>query len=167
MPTIHEFVQELDQEAPATRRLLERVPDDRLDWRPHAKSMALGALAAHLASLPRAIVDLARQATFDASQTRPRPAATNSAELVRTFDENVAYAKEQLSAMSDADLALPWKMVMGDRVVLEITRGAVLRSILFNHSYHHRGQLTVYLRENDVPLPPVYGPSADEMPFGL
>ncbi|HEX8693553.1 MAG TPA: DinB family protein [Longimicrobium sp.] len=167
MATIAELLQELEQEAPTTRRVLERVPEDQLGWKPHEKSMSLGELAMHIATLPGGIAELALQSTFDMSTRIPRPAAASTAELVSAFDQSVARAREVLGGMSDADLAAPWKMVRGEQVVLSITRGALLRTIMMNHSYHHRGQLSVYLRQTGALVPSIYGPSADEAPrFG-
>lgn len=167
MPLLAELIQELELEARATRRLLERVPDGSLEWGPHPKSMTLGVLANHIAMLPRGIVEISKQAAFDASQQAPRPQPASARELLTTLDEGVAYALAELGAMTQEDMELPWRLVFGERELLLINRGDLLRTILLNHWYHHRGQLTVYLRENDVPLPSIYGPSADEMPFGL
>ncbi|HLS47233.1 MAG TPA: DinB family protein [Gemmatimonadales bacterium] len=164
--TIKELLQELEQEAPTTRRVLERVPTDRLAWRPHAKSMSLGELATHIARLPGPISEMARAGSFDAASIPPTTSAANTDEILAIFDASLAHARDTISAVNDADLAGPWRMVRGDQELMSMPRGAVFRSILFNHWYHHRGQLTVYLRLNDVPLPSVYGPSADERPFG-
>ena len=167
MATVRELLQELEQEAPATRRVLERVPADRLDWRPHERSMSLGQLAHHLAQLPRGIVYASLQPSFDPGALPAPVPPAGIRELLQTFDEGMEYARQTLGAMPDADLDIPWKVMRGDTVVLSMPRGAVLRTILLNHSYHHRGQLTVYLRLNGVPLPSVYGPTADAPPFGM
>ncbi len=160
--TIAELMQELDQEAKATRRVLERVPPDRYDWRPHEKSFTLGQLAMHVAMLPGAISEMAGKPTFDVKTRIPRPSPGGADELMSTYDQSVEKARTLLGAMKDSDLALPWRMVDGEREVMALPRSGVLRTILFNHWYHHRGQLTVYLRLLNVPLPSVYGPSADE-----
>ena len=166
MTSVRELLQELEQEAPATRRVLARVPGDRLDWRPHERSMSMGQLANHLAQLPRGIVAASLQPSFDpVALTPPVPPAGIDA-LLATFDDAMTYVRATLGAMSDADLDIPWKVMRGEKVLFTMPRRAVLRTILLNHSYHHRGQLTVYLRLNGVPLPSVYGPSADEPPFG-
>jgi uncharacterized damage-inducible protein DinB len=163
--TVAELLQELEQEAGNTRRTLERVPEDRLAWKPHEKSPSLGQLALHIAMLPGAITDVALKPAYEAGPRLPRPSAGSRAELLETFDQSLAQAKARLGAVDDAALGATWKMMNGDRVVMELPRGAVLRTVLLNHWYHHRGQLTVYLRLLGVPLPAIYGPSADENPF--
>ncbi len=163
--TIAELLEELEREAPATRRVLERISDTALDWRPHERSRTLGELAMHLATLPGAIAELSLQPTFNVKTEVPRQSAPSAAALVAAFDESVARARRVLGAMDESELSLPWRLVDGERVLLEITRSVLLRTILLNHSYHHRGQLTVYLRQTGVPVPAVYGPSADESPF--
>jgi uncharacterized damage-inducible protein DinB len=165
MVTTEELVEELLQEAQSTRRVLERVPEDRLDWRPHPKSLTLGQLAMHVATLPGALTDIATWDTFDANTEIPRPSAASTAELLETLDRSVADARKLLGEMDDAALALAWTLVDGDRPIAVIPRHAFLRSTMLNHWYHHRGQLTVYLRLADALVPAIYGPSADEIPF--
>jgi len=165
MVTNDELLQELEQEAHTTRRVLGRVPEDQLGWRPHEKSMTLGQLAMHVASIPGAIAELSMHPTFDVKTEIPRPAATSVAELLARLDESVAQAKAILREMDDAALLSPWRMVDGDQEVAVISRAALLRSIMLNHWYHHRGQLTVYLRQTGSLVPAIYGPSADENPF--
>jgi len=166
MASVRELLQELEQEAPATRRVLERVPADRLDWRPHEKSMSMGQLANHLANIPRGIVTAAMQPSFDPGALPPPVPPASIPELLKTFDEGMEFARQTLGSMPDEDLGIPWNIMRGDTVLGTMPRGAVFRTILLNHSYHHRGQLTVYLRLNGIPLPSVYGPSADSPPFG-
>jgi uncharacterized damage-inducible protein DinB len=166
MVTTAKLLQELDQEAQATRRLLERIPDDQLDWQPHAKSMTLGRLAMQIATLPGGIAEISTWPSFDVSIEQPQPSAANSAELLAALDESLARARTVLSGMGDEALSTPWRLVNGDREIMTIPRAGLLRTIMLNHWYHHRGQLTVYLRELDVPLPGIYGPSADEKLFG-
>ncbi|HKQ99301.1 MAG TPA: DinB family protein [Pyrinomonadaceae bacterium] len=158
---------ELEQEAATTRKMLERVPENLFDWKPHEKSMALGQLAAHVAnlfgtwfqaSLSRDEFDLAESKAF-----RPESVA----ELLSAFDHNVADASELLQAQSDERMFETWTLRRGEQTLFRIPRWAVLRSMVFNHIIHHRGQLSVYLRLRDVPLPPVYGPTADEIPDAL
>jgi uncharacterized damage-inducible protein DinB len=160
--SIAALVQELEQEADATRRVLERVPDDRLDWRPHARSLTLGQLAMHVATLPGAIADIAARPAFDVGAEIPRPSAPDTATLLATLDRSLADAKASLGAMRDDALEEPWRMMRGEREVGAVPRGALLRSILLNHWYHHRGQLTVYLRQVGASVPAIYGNSADE-----
>lgn len=167
MATVQELLQELEQEAPATRRVLARVPAEQFDWRPHERSMSMGQLANHLAGLPRGIVYATLQESFDPGALPPPSPPASTEEMLATFDAGMDYARQQLAAMPDADLGIPWKIMRGDKQVLAMPRGAALRTILLNHSYHHRGQLTVYLRLNGIPLPSVYGPTADEPPFGF
>lgn len=164
MALIHSMLQELDQEAQTTRRLLERVPDGQLAWKPHPKSMTLGQLALHVAQLPGAIAEMAIQDRFPAPQFT-QPAATSAAELVPTLDQGIAKAKMLLDGLDDASMASTWTLVSGERELFTVPRGALLRSLMLNHWYHHRGQLVVYLRELDVPIPSIYGPTADENPF--
>ncbi len=166
MATIAELLQELDQEAQATRRLLERVPDDQLDWQPHAKSMTLGQLAMHIAMLPGGIAEISTWPSFDVAIDQPRPNATSTAELLAALDESLTRAKTVLGGMDDNALTTPWRLVNGDQEIMAIPRAGLLRAIMLNHWYHHRGQMTVYLRELEVPLPGIYGPSADENLFG-
>jgi uncharacterized damage-inducible protein DinB len=163
--TTAELLQELEQESQSTRRVLERVPEDRLAWKPHEKSMSLGQLALHVATLPGGIAEVATQSAFDVKTSVPRPEAASVAEVMKAFDESLARARSVLGAMDDAALASTWRMVDGDRELMAIPRSALLRTIMLNHLYHHRGQLTVYLRETGVPLPAIYGSSADEQPF--
>ena len=159
------LLQELEQEAQTTKRVLERVPDDRLGWRPHPKARTLGELAQHIAMVPGAVAEL--------SMTSPVqvPKFTDStlqraSELLPALDASLARARRALGPMSDATITASWRLMHGDRELMNIPRVAFLRSVMLNHWYHHRGQLSVYLRELDVPIPSIYGPSADENPFG-
>jgi uncharacterized damage-inducible protein DinB len=161
MLTIDDLLQELEQEAHATRRVLERIPGDRLDWKPHPKSMSLGQLAMHVANLPGAIAEVSTR-DFDAKTVIPRPGAKSTAELLAVLEESLARARRILGAMDDAELASPWRMMLGDRELWSVTRGQFLRSVMLNHWYHHRGQLTVYLRLTGALVPAVFGDSADE-----
>jgi uncharacterized damage-inducible protein DinB len=164
MSMIDALIQELEQEAQTTRRVLERVPDDRLDWKPHAKSMSLGQLALHVATMPGGVSTMARQSPFPKPEFT-QPGATAAAQLLPALDESVATAKTNLRAIGDAGLSSIWRVVDGDTELMALPVGAVLRFIMLNHWYHHRGQLSVYLRELNVPVPSIYGPSADENPF--
>ena len=165
MMTRDDLLQELEQGAHATRRVLERVPEDQLGWKPHEKSMTFGQLAMHVANLPGAIAEVALLPAFDIKTQIPLPSATSVAELIATLDRSVSRAKALLGGMDEAVLASTWRMVDGDREVFGIPRAAFLRSVMLNHWYHHRGQLTVYLRQTGALVPAVYGTSADENPF--
>jgi uncharacterized damage-inducible protein DinB len=151
---------ELLHEARATRRMLERVPEDRLAWRPHEKSRTLGETAAHIAHLPGLFIATVGREGFDRFEYEV-PAAT-VAGIAATFDRNVAAGVEALKAQTDESLAGAWRYTYGERVLFELPRAAVVRALGLNHLIHHRGQLSVYLRLLDVPLPSVYGPTADE-----
>jgi uncharacterized damage-inducible protein DinB len=164
MAIIDGLLQELEQEAQTTRRVLERVPDNQLAWRPHKKARTLGELALHVASVPGAVAAIASQPQIQAPQfTDPSP--KSASELIPALDDSIAKAKSLLGGMNDATLNAMWRMMQGEREVFAIPRVALLRSIMLNHWYHHRGQLTVYLRELGVAVPSIYGPSADENPF--
>src|SRR5262245_32974569 len=144
--TVQELREELEQEAPTTRRVLERIPEDRLAWKPHPRSMSMGQLGMHVASLSGEIAKISTQPTFDVDTPVPRPEATSRAELMSTLDRSLARAKEILGGMDDAALGSPWKMTKGGREVMSMKRGALLRTVMLNHWYHHRAQLLVYLR---------------------
>lgn len=163
------FLGELDREAPLTRRVLERVPEGRNDWKPHEKSMPLGYLANLVATLPSWIAMMVTENELDfnppgGQRYRPPQADTNRG-LLASFDQSVTKAREALLHTSDEHLMTPWRFLVGGRVVSEQPRHVVLRDGVLNHLAHHRGQLTVYLRLNDVPVPSIYGPSADEGRF--
>lgn len=157
---------ELDREMGATRRVLGRVPDASLDWRPHPRSRSLGELATHLADLPGWAAVIATTTEFDLGDQPPSLVAEASVgALLARHDANVARVRASLIGQSEAELAMPWKLTRGGRPVLTVPRAVAIRAQLFGHVAHHRGQLTVYLRLLDVPLPPVYGPTADEGTF--
>ena len=166
MRLIDPILMELDREAVTTRKCLERVPDDRFDWAPHPKSMTLGKLAWHLAMVPAQIGGAAAGNGLDlATAPKQPPVPATTKEIVDAFDANVDIAKKTLAKIDDAMAMAEWTLSMGGKPILTMPRIAFLRSILLNHSYHHRGQLSVYLRLLDVPVPSIYGPSADENPF--
>ena len=164
MSIVEGLLQELEQEAQTTRRVLERVPDDQLAWKPHDKSMSLGQLALHIATVPGAIAEISQISPFPVPKFE-QPAAQSAAELVPALEQSLEKARTVLRKLDDADLAKVWRVVDGDREVMALPVGAVFRSIMLNHWYHHRGQLSVYLRQVGVPVPSIYGPSADENPF--
>ena len=167
MVTADELLQELEQESQATRRVLERVPEDKLAWKPHEKSMTLGQLALHVATLPGRIAEVASRPSFDVRTAIPRPAPANVGELLEALEEGLAQARTFLGKMDESTLTARWTMLNGDREVMALPRAAFLRSVMFNHWYHHRGQLTVYLRLTGALVPATYGPSADENPMGI
>ena len=164
MSIITTLLEELEQETATTRRVLERVPGDRLAWKPHAKSMSLGQLALHVASVPGAIAEMSSQSPFQVPEF-VQPSATDASELIPALERSVAKARNILQSMQDTELSGTWRLVDGDREIMALPVGALLRSLMLNHWYHHRGQLSVYLREVGVPVPSIYGPSADENPF--
>jgi uncharacterized damage-inducible protein DinB len=155
---------ELQQEAATTRKMLERVPQDAFTWKPHEKSMGMGQLAAHVANLFGAWLRASLSADeYNLSDSRPS-GEESVASILEAFDRHVAEAAEILKNQSDEGLLNVWRLKRGEQVLFELPRWVVVRSMVFNHIIHHRGQLSVYLRLRDVPLPPVYGPTADEMP---
>ena len=156
---------EFDHEMGTTRRLLERVPPAHFGWAPHPRSRTLGELAAHLANIPHWAQIACETSQFDAAAAgaaaRP-PVPQSVAELLTRFDENVAAARARLGEQTDASLAAPWTLKQGAHQIFTMPKSAVLRGFVLSHLIHHRGQLTVYLRLRDVPLPAIYGPTADE-----
>lgn len=158
------LIAEVTREAQATRRVLERVPEDKLSWAPHPKSMSLGTLALHVAGIPGAIADLLSEPVREVPTFTP-PEARSVREVLSRLDESTARTTTRLSAWRDEDLRAEWRMVRGGDTLFALPRIDMVRAVMLNHWYHHRGQLTVYLRLLDVPLPSIYGPSADENPF--
>lgn len=163
MQLIQLMLAEMTHEAAATRRLLARLPDDQLGWQPHPRSMTLGVLAAHLGEIAGWGVEVVTrgEVVLDPDNYQP-PVAANAAAAVERFEANVTRLKEALALAQPEDMLAIWKLRVGDRVVLEMPRSGALRSMVLNHLIHHRGQLSVYLRLLNVPLPSIYGPSADE-----
>ncbi len=164
MKLAESILTELDQEAQTTKRVLDRIPDDKLAWKPHPKSFSLGQLALHIASVPGSVTAIVMQDSVEAPNfTQPEPKSRQ--EVLDTFSRSLETAKGNLKKMDDARLASTWSLTRGGKVVMSAPRIGFLRSVLLNHVYHHRGQLSVYLRMLDVPVPSIYGPSADENPF--
>lgn len=156
---------EFEQEAQTTRKFLERLPDDKLEWRPHAKSMTAGQLALHIAVSPGQVVRMAQESEVSVPDfNRPNPQPANTREILSALDETIATVREVLPRFSDEQLQAVWKMKAGGKEVLAMPRAALLRSILLNHWYHHRGQFGVYLRLLGAKVPSSYGPSGDELP---
>jgi uncharacterized damage-inducible protein DinB len=163
---IERMLQEFCEEAATTRRVLERVPADKLEWRPHPKSMTLGQLALHIATTPGSMASIAQQESFDASQANFNPPAAKSAEeILAAHDKSVREAEACLRNMTEATAFGDWRVMWKDREISAKSRITAIRTIALNHWYHHRGQLSVYLRMLDIPLPVIYGPNADESPF--
>lgn len=153
---------EFDHEMTVTRKLLERVPDGQFDWKPHPKSMTLGQLAQHVATIPRWGAVTLAQREFDLASNEAPPQPTTRAELLAIFDGHVRNARAALAGKGDGEMTAPWTLKRANSVVFSMPRTAVWRSFVMSHLIHHRAQLGVYLRMHDVPLPSVYGPSADE-----
>ncbi len=166
MALIDGLLEELEAEARTTRRVLERVPDDQLGWRPHEKARTLGELALHVAIVPGGVAELIASPSPAQAPQFIDPSPKSASELIPALDQSIAKAKKALGGMDDSALLATWRMMQGDRELFAVPRAALLRSIMLNHWYHHRGQLTAYLRQLGVPVPSIYGPSADEDPFG-
>jgi uncharacterized damage-inducible protein DinB len=155
---------EFDNEMRLTRKALERVPDDKFDWKPHAKSMSMGKLAGHLAELPSFATAMIMTEGMDFDKGEYKPAVVgNQAEVLALFDKSVAEAREAIVGATDDHLRQPWKIIYQQKPLFDAPRAVGLRGMMMNHLVHHRGQLTVYLRLNDILVPAIYGPSADEM----
>jgi len=167
IPTaVRSLLQEFREEAAITKRVLERVPGDKLMWKPHEKSMTLGQLAGHVALIPGRISKMAQQDSFDVLKGSFVPSQPGSLEEILTgYEQSVRDAEQFLQSVTEETLREKWRLMKGDREVFTQPRGAVVRTIMLNHWYHHRGQLSVYLRLLNVPLPVIYGRSADEDPF--
>lgn len=158
------FIAELQMEAASTRKMLERVPTDNNDWKPHEKSMKIGNLANHVSELPGWIAMTMNTDEFDLSTMDYKPKiATSTEELIANLDNNVNKAIEALEASSDENFEKIWTLRNGDHVIFSMPKKAVIRSMAYSHHYHHRGQLSVYLRLLDIPVPGMYGPSHDDM----
>ena len=163
---VDSFLAELDKEAETTRRVLERVPGDKLNWKPHTKSMSLGQLALHVATTPGGVAKMLLSDGLDLGGVNfEQLSAGSAAELLPALDESIKTAKEVLNGLDDHKAMAPWKLTKGSKEVFTAPRIGIARTIMLNHWYHHRGQLSVYLRLLDIPVPSIYGPSADENPF--
>jgi uncharacterized damage-inducible protein DinB len=165
MPLNQALLAEFDQEMPATRKTLERVPDSKWDWKPHPKSGTMGWYANHLVMFPGWLASLFDGESFDfAPGGKPLefPQPHNTKEALEMFDKGVAKARAALAKATDEQLAAKWTLLNNGQIFFSLPRAAVFRSMVMNHMIHHRGQLTVYFRLNDIPVPSLYGPSADE-----
>jgi uncharacterized damage-inducible protein DinB len=160
------LLMELDMEAKTTKRVLERIPEDKLAWKPHDTSMTLGELASHIANMQGFLSTAASADSFDFGSSGPQPVGKTRGEIVETFTQGTAKAKELISKMDDARLMGTWTATVKGKPLMAIPRIGAIRGLVMNHVYHHRGQLSVYLRMLEVPVPSIYGPSKDENPFG-
>jgi uncharacterized damage-inducible protein DinB len=165
MKIIDGLLAELEQEAETTRRVLERIPQAHLSWKPHPKSMSLGQLALHVATVPGMVAELAAVDTIPEPPSFVQPEAATAAELVPSMTDSVAKARRLLGGFDDAKMGAVWRLQSGNKDIMAMPRAALVRAIMLNHWYHHRGQLLVYLRLLDQSVPSVYGPTADENPF--
>jgi len=161
---VETLVPEFDREVGVTRRVLERVPEDKFGWKPHAKSMSLGELATHVATIPFWGVPTLNQPELDLGGQNQNTLASSRADLLARFDKNTAETRAALVGKTDAEMMVVWSLTNNGQKLFTMPRVAVWRSFVLNHLIHHRAQLGVYLRLNDVPVPAMYGPSADETP---
>jgi uncharacterized damage-inducible protein DinB len=162
-----EMLAEFQEELAATRRILDRVPADKLAWKPHEKSMSLGQLAMHIATVPAGIARITSTDSFDVLQGNFAPLLPKStAEIHAALEESARSVETTLRETEDAWAEAPWRLMAGDRELQARPRFKAWRTLMLNHWYHHRGQLTVYLRLLGIPVPVIYGPTADESPFG-
>ena len=169
MAIAQSLLPEFDNEMANTRKTLERVPDAKFDWKPHSKSGSMGWLAGHLANLPMWAAVAIHQDSLDIEpadgQKFQLPKTTNQKELLEVFDKNVADARKAIAAATDEQLMKPWSLLKTGKPIFTFPKVGVLRAFVLNHIIHHRAQLGVYLRLNDIPVPSIYGPSADEGSF--
>ena len=165
MPIVDGLLPQFDHEMTITRRVLERAPENRFDWTPHSKSFSLGALAAHVANLPAWGADALTTTEYDVATSQPPTAPASASALLTTFDDNVAATRSALVGKTDEELLVMWTLTRGGKTLFSMPRVSVLRGFVLSHLIHHRGQLSVYLRLLDVPIPSIYGPSADEPSF--
>jgi len=166
LQTLEPMLQEFRRESHTTRRVLDRVPADKLGWAPHPKSMTLGKLANHIASVPGGISRIAQKDVHEIDPTGFQPQQPkDKKEILDTFEASVKSAEDFVSTMNEATVTATWRLTAQGKELLALPRVQLVRDIMLNHWYHHRGQLSVYLRLLDVPVPSIYGPSADESPF--
>lgn len=166
MNNLESMQKEFTEEVATTKRVLDRVPVDKLSWKPHERSMSLGQLALHIASVPGGIAKITKPDTFDVSKSDfnpPMPESMN--EVHAAFEQSVRDVEQTLSETTEETAQADWHLMVGDKELVSMPRVSVWRSLMLNHWYHHRGQLAVYLRLLDVPVPSIYGPSADQNPF--
>jgi uncharacterized damage-inducible protein DinB len=164
MPIVDSILMEMDQEGQTTKRVLERIPEGKLTWRPHPTAYSLGQLALHIAAVPGNLANVVVQDTVEAPNFVQAEAKSRQ-EILDAFSKGMEAAKGTLKKMDDAKLMSTWTLTKNGKTVMSIPRIGFIRAIMMNHIYHHRGQLSVYLRMLDVPVPSIYGPSGDENPF--
>jgi len=158
---------EFEAQAPITRKFLERLPEDRLTWKPHEKSMSAGQLALHIAFVPGAVVRFVQQNPAQAPDFKNVPQPSSLRQILDTFTESISTVRSLLPQLDDARMQETWRMLQGDKELLAIPRAQFVRDIMLNHWYQHRGQFSVYLRLLNVAVPASWGPSADELPIFL
>src|SRR5579885_3217497 len=166
MPISASLLPEFEHEMATIRKCLERVPAEKFNYKPHEKSMTMGALAGHIAEMPGWGVPGLKQDSLDLAGGHTPFEPKNTAELLATFDKNVAACREAIVESSDENFMRSWSLTMGGQTLMTMPKVAVIRTFVLNHLIHHRGQLSVYLRLNDIPVPSIYGPSADEGQLG-
>jgi uncharacterized damage-inducible protein DinB len=164
MPIAKEFLAEFEMQAPVTRRFLERVPEDKLTWKPHEKSLTAGQLALHIATVPAGISRFVENNPAQAPKEFKFPQPVSRSEILNAFDEGISVVRTQLAKFDDAAMQEKWRLMADGHELFAIPRSSFVRDIMFSHWYQHRGQLCVYLRLLNVPVPSSWGPSADEAP---
>ena len=165
MSIAQEMLAEFEVQAPVTRKFLERLPEDKLTWKPHSKSMSAGQLAYHLAAVPGGIVRFVQNNPAQAPESFNFPQPGSRAEILKTLEESISTVRSILPKFDDAAMTETWRMVAGGREMLAQPRAEFLRDVMLSHWYQHRGQFSVYLRMLDVAVPASWGPSADEPPL--
>ncbi len=166
MRLVDPILMEIDQEAVTTKKLLDIIPEDKLSWRPHPKARSLGELALHIAQIQGLTAELGQQDTIELPNFPPDEEATSREQILESFAESLKKAKVIVASTDDARALAEWKLTKEGKTLMAMPRLGFWRAILLNHTYHHRGQLSTYLRELDVSIPSIYGPSADTNPFG-
>lgn len=165
MPLNQALLPEFDHEMGNTRKSLERIPEGKFDWKPHEKSSTMGQLATHLATINQWTEAIIGQDSFDVANSPRPPVFKSRQEILNAFDQGTAAARKAIAGATDEQLMKSWSLVNAGQTIFTLPRVAVVRSFILNHTIHHRAQLGVYLRLNDIPVPSIYGPSADEGNF--
>ena len=165
MRIVDPILMEMDQEAETTKRLFNIIPEDKLSWRPHPKAMSLGELAFHIATIPGGLAELGKNDVFEMTEFPAHEEATSRDQIQAAFAESFAKGRAIVAGTNDMEAMAEWKLTKDGNTLMAMPRMALWRTLLLNHNYHHRGQLSTYLRELDVELPSIYGPSADTNPF--